>query len=140
MTRRILLAASVALALAAAGCSAASARGGITLTAPGDVRPPPGPSASQPATIDADTIAGQIAVKLAPKIEASMETRLELAVKAAMQAVITANVQGIGYTSYFGVGPTLIVSSALVLVLLASTLDDVMRHKRKMARINKRKE
>lgn len=51
---------------------------------------------SQP--VDVEQLSGQIVAKIAPVIKAE----------------VTANVQGIGYTSYFGIGVTVVMSLAIV--------------------------
>lgn len=70
-------------------------------------------STTQP--VDVEQLSGQIVAKIEPTLTAAIET----------------NVQGIGYTSYFGVGPSLIVGAALVLTLWLS-------HRREMKRLEKR--
>lgn len=69
---------------------------------------------SQP--VDVEQLSGQIVAKIAPELNATVAASVET------------NVQGIGYTSYFGIGAT-----ACVLVTLTLTI--WLSHRREMVRL-----
>jgi len=87
---------------------------------------PPPPSTTQPAPpikIDASQITAQVVAQARQELRADVQAQVNA----------TISTQGIGYTSQFGIGPALIVGSALVLTLWLS-------HRREMQRLRCRRE